>query len=259
MSALGKLFEVDELRVFRGRDLQIAPKLRIRQPTLGEIEGGDSGDGEESEKRFFSVVHTILATPTDLMAQLDEKGLRYEEISNYQLFMLLFPQIEKRDAAFLFGEGLDPADFIPTEVDNQPGRVVLGNAKDEIVIDEIGYRAIVNYICKFMNMEQTRFIKNGNEFTRMVRMELAYEEWEEAKRKPFSSPLKTLISTMTNMEGFKYGWYDVWDMKIGAFMDAVSRIQTIVSARALLNGCYSGNIDVSKIDKSQLNYMKKLA
>ena len=220
MSALGKLFEVDELRVFRGRDLQIAPKLRIRQPTLGEIEGGDSGDGEESEKRFFSVVHTILATPTDLMAQLDEKGLRYEEISNYQLFMLLFPQIEKRDAA---------------------------------------YRAIVNYICKFMNMEQTRFIKNGNEFTRMVRMELAYEEWEEAKRKPFSSPLKTLISTMTNMEGFKYGWYDVWDMKIGAFMDAVSRIQTIVSARALLNGCYSGNIDVSKIDKSQLNYMKKLA
>ena len=250
------LFEPDALRVYRGRDFQIYPKLYLRQPTLDEIEGGETSDAEGSEKRFFHLIHTLMATPTDLMAQLDKQGIRFEDISNYQLFMMLFPQMEQKTTRFLFGDELNPQNFKPTPVANQPGRVVLSSQQDEITIDEVAYGAIVNYIGKMMNMKQTPFIKSGNEFTRMVRMEVAYEEMELAKNKTEESTLLNLISTMTNMEGFKYGWHDVWQMKIGAFMDAVRRVQTIVPAKALLNGCYCGNIDVSKIDKKQLNYFK---
>lgn len=258
---MGSLFNVDELRVFRGRDLQIAPGFRVRQPTLGEIEGGEADDGEGCERVFFSTVYTLLATPTDLMAHLDKIGIRYEDVTNYQLFMMLFPQIDPKGAALLFGKEMTPGDFRPTPVDNQPGRVVLGNWKTGTVIDEVCYAAMVQYICSFMHAKQTQFMKNGNAFTRMVRMDLAYEEWEMSKKRPYTSTLKTLISTMTNMEGFKYGWKDVWDMKIGAFMDAVMRVQAVVTSKAMLSGCYSGMIDVSKFtrkNKEQLNYMRKL-
>lgn len=253
---MGNLFEPDALRVYRGRDFQIAPGLRLRQPTLGEIEGGDDDNAEGNEHRFFQMVYTIMATPTDLMAQLDMKGIRYEDVTNYQLFMMLFPQLERQAVRLLFGEKINPQNFKPTPVANQPGRIVLSSQMDEITIDEVAYGAIINYISKMMNIKQTQFIKSGNEFTRMVRMEVAYEDMELAKNKPAESTLLNMISAMVNMEGFKYAWHDVWQMKIGAFMDSVRRIQTIISAKALLNGCYGGNIDVSKVDKTQLNYLK---
>lgn len=253
---MASLFEPDPLRVYRGRDFQIYPGLRLRQPTLGEIEGGEADDAEGNERRFFQTVYTLMSTPTDLMAQLDMKGIRYEDITNYQLFMMLFPQMDQKDTKLLFGDKLNPKSFKPTPVANQPGRIVLSSQEDEITIDEVAYAAIVNYLSKVMNIKQTQFVKNGNEFTRMVRMEVAYEDMELAKNKPADSTLLNLISAMVNMEGFKYGWHDVWQMKIGAFMDSVRRIQTIISAKALLNGCYSGNIDTSKIDKNQLNYLK---
>ena len=252
------LFEPDALRIYRGRDFQIYPGLYLRQPTLDEIEGGEGGGAEGAERRFFQTIYTLMATPTDLMAQLDMKGIRYEDLSNYQLFMMLFPQLDQQDTKLIFGENLNPKNFKPTPVDNQPGRIVLSSQKDEITIDEVAYGVIVNYLGKVMNIKQTPFLKNGNEFTRMVRMEVAYEDMEAAKNKPNESTLLNMISAMVNMEGFKYGWHDVWQMKIGAFMDSVRRIQTIVSAKALMNGCYSGNIDVSKIDKTQLNYIKSL-
>lgn len=253
---MSSLFTVDSLRVYRGRDLAINDKIRIRQPTLGEIEGGDGDESEGNEHRFFQAVYTILATPTDMMAQLDQCGINYEELTNYQLFLYLFPQMEQEETKLLLGD-LNPKRFQRELVSNE-GRYVLADRENDIYIDEVVYGAMVNYICTFMQVEQTRFIKNGNAFTRDVRMELAYEELEAAKNKPYESMLRPLISTMVNMEGFKSGWDDVWDMKIGAFMDGVKRIQTIISARALLDGCYGGNIDISKIDQKELNYLKKL-
>ena len=77
------------------------------------------------------------------------------------------------------------------------------------------------------------------------------------------SELLELISTMTNIEGFKYGWMEVWDMKINAFLDAVARVQKIKNAFLLLQSGYSGfGIDLNKFTTSQkektLNWMGSL-
>ena len=47
-------------------------------------------------------------------------------------------------------------------------------------------------------------------------------------------------------------------MPMYAFMDAVTRIQIIKSTTALLNGCYSGMIDTSKINKKEFNWMREI-
>ena len=47
-------------------------------------------------------------------------------------------------------------------------------------------------------------------------------------------------------------------MPMFAFMDAVSRIQVIRNTTALLHGCYSGMIDISKIKKEELNFMREI-
>ena len=95
------------------------------------------------------------------------------------------------------------------------------------------------------------------DITRDVLIEEAKENIEMNKDKPYHSQLLSLISTMTNMEGFKYGWVDVWNMKINAFMDAVNSIQHIKNADLLLSSGYSGfGIDLKKINKKELSYFR---
>ena len=42
------------------------------------------------------------------------------------------------------------------------------------------------------------------------------------------------------------------------FMNDVARLQVIHNADHLLSACYAGTIDMKKINKSELNWMKEL-
>ena len=75
------MFECDELSIYRGRDIQITPKIIVMQPTLDQIE-------RYSEKRYFSAVHTLTAVGADLKWQLmDYFGIDYTQIKDYDLSM----------------------------------------------------------------------------------------------------------------------------------------------------------------------------
>ncbi len=41
------MFELDDLKIYRGNDIQITPKITVTQPTIGQIE-------EFGEKRYFN-------------------------------------------------------------------------------------------------------------------------------------------------------------------------------------------------------------
>ena len=96
-----------------------------------------------------------------------------------------------------------------------------------------------------------------------MELKLAMRDRAKALARKDKSELLELISAMTNIEGFKYGWLDVWDMKINAFLDAVSRVQKIKNAFLLLQSGYSGfGVDLNKFTASQkeksLNWMGSL-
>lgn len=244
--------KIDELQVYRGRDLEIAKGIIMRQPTLGEIES----DGESHEMDFFETCYTLIATPTDMMAQLDKIGIRYEDVTNFELFMMLFPALPQEKVRLLF-QNLDPAEYERTLVENQD-RYILANPHNNTFIDEVVYHDIVAYVCAVMKMKQTQKKTPGNAFSRQIMLEVAYADWQTAKEKRKKSFLQPLVSTMVNLEGFKCDWSTIWDMKIGAFMDAVQRTQVIASSKALLDGCYSGNIDTKKIKTKELDFMREL-
>ena len=46
---------------------QINDKIHVRIPTVGEV--------LENEDAYFEIVYSIVATPYDMMVQLDESGL----------------------------------------------------------------------------------------------------------------------------------------------------------------------------------------
>lgn len=68
--------------MYRGDPLVINDLIQVRQPTLGEI--ADFG-----EERYFQMLSAICGSPSDFMVALDDMGIRYEEITDFQLFLML--------------------------------------------------------------------------------------------------------------------------------------------------------------------------
>lgn len=234
----------DELQIYRGEDFIVNDKIRIHQPTLGEI--CDFG-----EQKYFSFVYSITATPTDLKYQLSLADIDWNSISDYELFLIRCSTFENNESKILLGD-LDLTLF--NIFKNENDEIVLYDQKNDILIDRSIFEIVINYVRKMHNL--TPNIERAmNETTKIVLIDEAKEQYEMSKNEKYQSHLLPLISTMTNMSGFKYNWSNVWDMKINAFMDAVQRIQHVENAKLLLSSGYSGfGIDLKKINKKELNY-----
>jgi hypothetical protein len=97
-----------------------------------------------------------------------------------------------------------------------------------------------------------------DDYTKEIMIEDDKEEQEQWAKKPFQSVLYPMISALTNCPEFKYRFDDVWTLPIGAFMDCVARIQKHKNYNYMMQGIYSGCVDVKKINKKELNWMGEL-
>ena len=71
----------DELKIYRGSDIQITPKIIVTQPTLDQIE-------RFGESRYFHAVHTLTSVGADFKWQLwDYSQIDYTQIEDYDLFI----------------------------------------------------------------------------------------------------------------------------------------------------------------------------
>lgn len=247
-----ELFETDELQQYFGYGLKICDGLEVRQPTVGDIV-------KLGEARYFSTIYTLTAIPSDMKAQLDMCGIDWEKIEDFELFCLLAPRMELDETSVLFGD-LDFTKFEIQVPDPEVRQCQLVHQDNGVIIDELRYKAIVHYLCGMHGIKKKPQIA-GNAFSHKMMLEMAYEDLENAKKKKHTeqkSSLKPLISTMINMPGFKYNLEEVMNLGFSAFMDAVARTQVITSTTALMQGLYSGNVDMKKLDKKELNLMREI-
>ena len=212
---------IDQLKLFRGEGYKINDKILIRQPTLEEIV--DFG-----EQRYFGLVRTICSTPADRKVEIwDKLHVFWEKIDEYDLFISLFQTLQKSEVSILFGD----MDFTTFKLGTQTGLpdLVLKN-KDQVVIDRAIHKLMTDYL-------------------RQIALQM---------QKPFQSLLLPLISSLTNCPEFKYRWDDVWTLPIGVFMDSVERVQKHKSYNFVMQGIYSGCVDMKKLDKKELHWMGDL-
>lgn len=244
----------DELKIYCGKSYYLNDDISIKQPKLRKIK-------KYGERKYFSMVHTLCSVGADLKWQLDDIGIDYTKISDYELFYSILARgYSREDTKILFGNVLDFSQMRIVHDDNIDENVMIQVLDDgkQIRIDRFIYSSIVNVLRKMHKIKRNDEVP-GNEMTRQILIDDAREEYEENRNKPSKSYLLPLISTMVNSEGFKRDDNTVFDMKIRAFMDSVSRINKIKNAELLLQSGYSGfGIDLKKIDQNALNYMGEL-
>ena len=70
--------------------------IRVMIPSIGEI--------LENEDQYYTMVSMLTAVPYDMMVQLDDAGIDFTRINEYDLFLLLFESLKKMDTRLIFGD-----------------------------------------------------------------------------------------------------------------------------------------------------------
>lgn len=235
----------DELQLFRGDNCKINDYISIHQPKISEI--CDIG-----EKQYYSDISAITSTPSQYKVQLFDMGIDYRAISDYELFLMLYRCVSEDVSKLLFN-GLNICDFeVATKDDDS---IFLYGQKNNIIIDELGYILISEYLRKIHFFEKI-VEKAGTEKSMKYLIERDRRRLNRAKNNDFKSLLKPLVSAMVNCEHFKYNHLTVFDMHIYAFNDSVRQIQKIKNYDNLMFGLYSGSIDAKKINQKELTWVQ---
>ena len=249
------IYVVDELKLYNGLPIQITDKIIMKVPTLGQIcEFGDNN--------YFSFVQTFTATPMDenMIVFLTDIGIDFNNISNFELFMLL-TRIIPKGSELLF----DNIDFFKFEPKTTDDEIPYLENSDGVIINEGIYNLMLANMRAINNVPIPKITKvKDDPVQKQMAIEDARNQLESRKRKamfkPSGSALLPIVSSMVNSAGFKHNEKTVFDMNIYAFWDSVNRISAIKNADNLYRGLYSGCLDLKSNPslKKEMDWMRKL-
>ena len=271
------MFDVDDLKIYRGSDIRITDKIVVTQPTIDQII-------EFGEKRYFSTVHCLTGVGADFKWQLLDYFKRdYTTVDDFELFKLMicgslsskkkiYKELKENPEQYeehinkmteedweelLFNpislvlKDIDFADFEEYESDKSP-ETILYDKEHDITIDRFVYTRIVDAVRKIHGFKRNNEIP-ANERTKMDLIEDARDEAMAASQREYKSVLKPLISALAVKTG-QLGSESIWNTKINMFFDAIKRINKIQDATLLLQGAYSGFASLKGINKDRLDW-----
>lgn len=222
----------------------INDKISIRIPTIGEI--------LDHEDEYYTMVSMLTSMPIDLMVELDAAGMDFTEITEYELFLMLFVQLREMDTNLVFGK-LDLTKFEPMVRDDN-GMTVFIDRENDIVID----RSIAGQIAAFLrtlhNLEKDHR-KPANQDAKEYMLQRAKQKAARNKKRKRKSQLEPLIIAMVNTEQFRYGFDDVKKLTVYQFNESVRQVIKKVDYSNKMFGVYSGTVNVKDLSRDDLNWL----
>lgn len=223
---------------------QINEHISIRIPTIGDV--------IKDEDSYYSTISMIVATPYDMMVQLDDNNIDFAKINEWDLFCLLFKELQTRDVSLIFND-LNLCDF-ETAVNKQNGNIVLLNKKTGAVID----RAIHDQICRFLR-QVLGIAKNdkkpANDEAKKFMIERARKRLKRRMRQPQKSELENYIIALVNTSEFPYDYESVLKLTIYQFYASLHQIIKKIKFDNLMIGCYAGTVNMKEIDQKELSWI----
>lgn len=270
------MFDVDDLKIYRGSDVRITDKIVVTQPTIDQII-------EFGEKEYFQVIRSLTGVGADFKWQLWDNGIDYTKIDDFDLFKLMiykglsskkfiYKELKENQDKYeeqiklmteedwdelLFNpislviKDIDFADFKEYESDKNH-ETILYDKEHDITIDRFVYAKLVDAVRKIHGFKRNNEIP-ANEITKMDLIDDARDDAIRYAQKPYKSILKPLISALAVKTG-QLGSESIWNTKINMFFDAIKRIGKIQDAELLLQGAYSGFASLKGIDKDRLDW-----
>lgn len=215
-------------------------KLSIRIPTVGEI--------LEDEFTYYSIVSSLTASPFQYMVQLDDMGIDFTMVTDYELFKMLFPIYAQSDLSILFGD-LNTSDF-NIYIDKRDNSQFIYSPNNDIVIDELVYNDLANTIRKINLLEKVKY-KPGNEHMRKYLLDKERRKQKKNAKKKQEPYLEKLVVALVNTSEFPYDYDSCMDLSIYRFNQSFKQIQHKITFDNTMIGVYAGTVDTSKLSNKE--------
>lgn len=226
----------------------ITDNIYIRIPTVGEV--------LKNERLYYDIISSLTASPFQFMVQLDDIGIDYTTINNYQLFMMFFPLFAKNDLSIIFGN-LNTKDYGMYKDKTNDTTILYSPTNGmDYKIDELIYNKIAWTLRKINNLEEVKS-KPGNEEAKKYLLEKERRKQKRLLKKKHEPYLEKLIIALVNRPEFKYNYEETLNLSIYKLNQSFKQIQTSITFDNTMIGVYAGTVDTTKMaDKSSLSWIQ---
>lgn len=222
--------------------IEVSDAISVMVPTVGQI--------IDNEDDYYQVACMIVATPYDMMVQLDDAHIDFTKIDDFELFILLFENLRAMNTSLIFGEldlsGMKVAKFEGT------GELVLMDKERDITIDRVVHAKLCDSIRNMLHMEKNNK-KPGNEEARKYLIDRERKRQKRAKSKRRDSQLENYIIALVNTEQFPYNYETVRNISIYQFYASLNQIAHKIKYDNTMIGYYAGTIkfeDLAPADRT---------
>ena len=223
----------------------INDRIKIRIPKVGEI--------LDNEDLYYDAICPIIATPYDMMVQLDDNGIDFTKINSFELFCLMIGKLKEIDTSLVFVD-LNLKNF-RTAVNEKNGNMILLDINDKTIID----RAIHDQICTFIR-KMLYMPKNdktpGNEEARKYMIERARIKQARRKKKKVESQLERFIVALVNTSEFPYNYETVRNLSIYQFYASLKQISQKIRFDNTMIGCYAGTVKFDDLSSDERTWIQ---
>lgn len=223
---------------------EVNDNFSIVIPTVGQI--------LDCESEYYALVSIFTSMPIDMMVYLDDAGINFSEIDDYQLFLMLSHGLKEKDTSLLFNYPSFENFELEQNTDN--GDIVFRDPNTGIMIDRGIYNIVSNTLRKIHHMKKDRR-KPANEEANKYMIERARAKMKRESKRHKDSELESLIVAMVNTEQFKYNLEETRNLTIYQFNECVLQTQHKIDFDNIVHGIYAGNVDGSKVNPKSLNWM----
>lgn len=245
--------------------IQVAPGITLRNPKIDEI--------LDNEQMYYNAASTLTSVPYQFMVQLDDMGIDFTTISEFEFFQMMFMSYVKQAMANkLLAEAGREAEISPLATDmifddlvlvgfdiyvnKDTAKPYLYNPITGIEINELTYSELMKAMRKLNNFEHVK-AKPGNETARKYLLEKERRRLKREAKKPYEPYLEKLVVAMVNTPEFKYNYEETFNMRLYMFNQSMTQIQHRISFDKAMIGVSIGFVDTNKMtDKSILSWIK---
>lgn len=226
------------------REIAVTDPIRIYVPTVGEI--------LDNEDEYYGLVSVLTASPVDMLVQLEDAGIDFTSINDYELFLLLFAGLQSQDTSLVFKD-LDLSKF-KMAINEQNGNVVLLDEEKDIKIDRAIHGQIAGVLRKIHHIEKNNR-KPANKEAKDFMLERARAKLKRRKNRKEDSQLESLIIAMVNTEQYKYDFEGTRELSIYQFNESVRQVIKKVDYDNRMYGVYAGTVNAKDLSQDDLNWL----
>lgn len=226
------------------KEYKINEFIKVRIPTVEDV--------LDHEDDYYSMVSMLTAMPIDMMVQLDDIGIDFTQINEYELFLLMFNALREKDTSLIFGE-LDLKAFKPV-INPQNNMLVLRDKDTGAMIDRAIQWQIAAALRKIHHLKRDNR-KPINSETKDYLIERARTKMRRNRNITTDSQLEELIVALVNTEQFHYGFEGTRELSIYQFNESVHQVIKKIDYDNRMHGIYSGTVSAKDLSQDDLNWL----